>query len=194
MVSTMPCWLARFNALLLCWLAGMGLALAAEIEIHRADLVNEDNGGYSVEADFAFALSPRLEEAVMRGVPLHFVAEFELTRERWYWFDEKLAAASRSWRLSYHALTRQLRLSSGSFNLNFSSLEEALLSLRRLRHWQVLDKGTVSSGSRYDAALRLRLDLSLLPKPFQIEALASKDWNLSSGWQRWSWAAPEVTP
>lgn len=188
----MPCWLIRLNALLLCWLAGIGLALAAEIEIHRAALVNEDDAGYSVEADFSFALSSRLEEAVMRGVPLHFIAEFELTRERWYWFDEKLATASRSWRLSYHALTRQLRLSSGSLNFNFSTLEEALLSLRHLRHWRVLDKGGVSPGGRYEAALRLRLDLSLLPKPFQIEALASKDWNLSSDWRRWSWTAVEA--
>ena len=39
--------------------------------------------------EFDITFSPRLEEAVNRGVPLYFVVEFELARPRWYWFDEK---------------------------------------------------------------------------------------------------------
>lgn len=41
----------------------------------------------------------------------------------------------------------------------------------------------------YQAGLRMRLDLAQLPKPLQVNALASKDWNLDSEWYRWN-----VTP
>jgi hypothetical protein len=32
----------------------------------------------------------------------------------------------------------------------------------------------------------MRLDVTQLPKPFQINALASRDWNLASEWFRWT--------
>ncbi len=44
----------------------------------------------------------------------------------------------------------------------------------------------VTKGMRYDAAVRLRLDVNQLPKPFQVNALASREWTLSSDWYRWS--------
>jgi hypothetical protein len=41
----------------------------------------------------------------------------------------------------------------------------------------------------YQAAVRMRLDVSQLPKPFQITAFGSREWNLSSDWHRFA-----VTP
>ena len=41
-------------------------------------------------------------------------------------------------------------------------------------------------GGRYDAALRIKLDVDKLPKPFQIDALASREWQLASDWHRWT--------
>ena len=38
----------------------------------------------------------------------------------------------------------------------------------------------------YQAGLRMRLDPAQLPKPLQVNALASKDWNLDSEWYRWN--------
>ena len=38
----------------------------------------------------------------------------------------------------------------------------------------------------YQAAVRMRLDTSQLPKPFQVNAIASRDWTLTSDWHRWS--------
>ena len=49
--------------------------------------------GLVLDADFAFELTPRLAEVVANGVPLYFRVEFELTRRRWYWFDETAAVA-----------------------------------------------------------------------------------------------------
>lgn len=167
---------------------------AAEIEITNPAL-NVGDDGLIATADFAFELNPRLEEAVARGVSLYFLIEFEITRPRWYWLDEKTLSRSKTYQLSYHALTRQYRLSTGgSLHQSFSSLSEALRMLSRLRNWLVLDKvtdkGVLKIGETYQASLRMRLDTSQLPKPFQITALANRDWNLSSDWARWLYVMP----
>jgi hypothetical protein len=167
-------------------------AAAAEIDVRNVQLTPaEDNGnGYLLAADFAIDFSPRLEEAVSKGLTLHFIAEFELTRRRWYWLDEKVVRASQTWRLTYHALTRQYRLSTGGLPQSFASLDEALRVLSRLRNWQVIDRERLAPGESLDAALRLRLDTSQLPKPFQLEALSNRDWVLASDWKRWAFAVP----
>lgn len=169
------------------------LAVAAEIDIASPQLVAGDDG-YVLSADFRLELTPRLEEAVTKGVVLYFVAEFELTRERWYWLDEKLSTRSLTYRLSYHALTRQYRLSTGGLHQSFATLSEAVQVLARLRNWLVIERGDkVKPGETYDAALRLRLDVNQLPRPFQITALGNKDWNLASDWKVWQAVLPLLT-
>ncbi|MBI3376089.1 MAG: DUF4390 domain-containing protein [Betaproteobacteria bacterium] len=159
------------------------LVCADEIEVRdvRLDEVEE---GVVLSADFAFDFSPRLAHAVASGVPLYFLVEFELTRPRWYWFDEKAAARRQHVRLSYHAISRQYRLSTGALQQSFASVGEALAVLRRLRNWLVLERGMALSDADYQAEVRLRLDLSLLPKPFQVSALTSSELRLESGWRR----------
>jgi hypothetical protein len=141
----------------------------------------------------AIDFSPRLEEAVSKGLALHFLAEFELSRPRWYWFDEKVVKTHQTWRLTYHALTRQYRLSTGALHQSFSSLDEALRVLSRLRNWQVLAADRALPGESFDAALRMRLDTTQLPKPFQIEAISNRDWILSSDWKRWQFTVPTAS-
>ena len=171
-------------ALLLAALTSLP-AHAGEIEIRDSQLLmDEDN--YVLSADFTIDFNTRLEEAVTKGVVLYFVAEFELTRPRWYWLDEKVASRSQTFRLSYHALTRQYRLSTGVLHQSFETLDAALRQLSRLRNWTVLDKSAVKNDEPYLASLRLRLDLSQMPKTFQVTAIANKDWNLTSEWARWS--------
>ncbi len=159
--------------------------LAGDAEVREAQLALADDG-YAVSADFSFELRQRLEEAVTRGVPLFFAVDFELSRSRWYWLDEKLVSQSMSLQLSYHALTRQYRLSSGTLHQNFRTLDEAVAILSRLRHWTVFERGLVKPGETYQAAIRLRLDISQLPKPFQVTALANREWALATDWRRWS--------
>ncbi|MGE5472183.1 MAG: DUF4390 domain-containing protein [Bacteroidota bacterium] len=188
MIERLPRWL-----LLLALLPA--LAWAAEIEISAPQIAAGDDG-YVLSADFAFDLNPRLEETVTRGVVLYFVADFELSRPRWYWLDEKVVSRSQTYRLSYHALTRQYRLSTGALHQSFSTLSEALRMLSHLRNWVVIDKGdkTVKVGEPYQAALRLRLDITQLPRPFQISALGNKDWSLASDWKTWPVSLPPIVP
>jgi hypothetical protein len=167
------------------------LAWAAEIDISNPQISAGDDG-YVLSADFRLELNPRLEEAVTRGVVLYFVADFELTRARWYWLDERLASRSQTYRLSYHALTRQYRLSTGGLHQSFPSLSEATQVLSRLRNWTVVDKNekSVRPGDAYEASLRMRLDVTQLPRPFQISALGNKDWSLGSDWKTWAVSLP----
>ena len=58
--------------------------------------------------------------------------------------------------------------------------------ISRLRSWTVAEKGQLKQGEKYEAALRLRLDTSQLPKPFQLNVITSKEWSLASEWHRWS--------
>jgi hypothetical protein len=172
------------SLLLALALACSAPARAEEIEISHI-LLEANDEGYALDADFLIELNPRLEDAVNKGVAMYFEVEFELTRKRWYWFDEHPVSRQLMLRLSYHALTRQYRISRGALHQSFSSLSEALRVLSRVRSWQVLERAEVGAGTDYQAALRMRLDVTQLPKPFQVNALTSRDWNLASEWRRW---------
>lgn len=169
------------------------LAWTAEIDIANPQISAGDDG-YALSADFKFELNPRLEEAVTKGVVLYFVADFELARARWYWLDETLVSRSQTYRLSYHALTRQYRLSTGGLHQSFATLQEAVQVLSRLRNWLVADKNekSIRPGELVDASLRLRLDVTQLPRPFQITALGNKEWSLSSDRKTWRINLPQA--
>lgn len=152
----------------------------------RNAVIEATDDGYILQADFDVSFSPRLEEAVNRGVPLHFIVEFELSRPRWYWFDEKPIELSQTYRITYTPLLRQYRLSVGSVYQNFTRFDEVTRVLSRLRGWHVADKGALRKDTIYQARLRMRLDPTQLPKPFQVNAIASRDWTLASDWHRWT--------
>lgn len=185
-VSITRCWRSVLSAwLIACWL---GLAHAGSIEPTRAQLLPTEDG-YALSAEFDIDLGPRLEEAVSRGVPLHFNLEFTLTRARWYWADEHVTGRHLAYRLSYSALTRQYRLSLGSLHQNLDSLAEALRVLGRVGRLAVADRGALKPGENYTAALRLSLDRSQLPKPFQVDAIANRDWQVDAKILRWQFTA-----
>ncbi len=181
-----PAW----NALV-ALLVGAALALAATAA--RADLIQVKTGELRIEdgevlltADFDFTFNATLEEALQNGIPLYFVLEFDLVRARWYWFDEKVAQASITYRVSYTALTRQYRVSSGLLAQAFNTIEEVQRYVGRVTSRPVAAASALAKDTRYDAAVRLRLDINQLPKPFQVNALASREWTLASDWYRWS--------
>jgi hypothetical protein len=164
-----------------------------EIDVGDAKLRAVEDG-LMLDADFDFELSPRLAEVVAGGVPLYFRVDFELTRRRWYWFDETAAASRLQLRLSYHALSRQYRLSTGLLQQSFASLDEALSVLKHLRNWLVVDRTVTFSDADYEAAVRMRLDATMLPKPFQLSALTSRDLQLESHWKRFIVHSPRQLP
>jgi hypothetical protein len=180
-------------------LLAAGAARADTIEV-RDVVLRAVEEGLVLDADFEFELTPRLAEVVANGVPLYFRVEFELTRSRWYWFNERAASRILQMRLSYHALSRHYRLSAGMqperfmLQQNFATLEDALKVLKRVRSWLVVDRAAGLSRADYDAAVRMRLDTTLLPKPFQLSALTSRELHLESPWKRFVLRSPQQVP
>jgi len=168
-------------------------ASSADIEVLETRLHAVDEG-IALDANFEFELSPRLADVVANGVPLYFRVEFELTRPRWYWFDERAAARELQLRLSYHALSRQYRLSTGLLQQHFPTLEEALNVLKRVRNWVVVERTVGFADADYEAAVRMRLDTTLLPRPFQLSALTSRELHLESAWKRFTVRSPQQLP
>lgn len=188
------CWRKRLErtTLLVLGLLWFAVAQAGGIEPKSATL-NPDERGYAVTAEFAIQIGPRLEEAVSKGVPLHFRFEIQIKRKRWYWIDEHVAGRVLKYRLSYQALTRQYRLSLGNLHQNHDSLDEAIQALGRVARLHVADKSVLPAGEPLTAAVRLSLDHTQLPKPLQVDALADRDWQVDAGILTWQFTPQAET-
>jgi hypothetical protein len=160
-------------------------AHADTIPVKYAEIA-ADEDAYVLNAEFELAINRTLEEALQRGVPLYFVLEFELSRPRWWWVDDKVATMSTQYRVSFNALTQTYRVSSGLLGQTLDTLQDVERLLSRVTARPVAKLGELAKGDTYEAAVRLRLDVNQLPKPFQVNALASRDWSLTSDWHRWS--------
>ena len=180
-------WLARLAAsvLLLFTLAAVR-ADTAEVTMLRFDRSDE---GLLLSVNVSFDLPPVIEDALAKGIPMYFVAEAALLRDRWYWTDKHVTTASRHMRLSYQPLTRRWRLvtsnapigSSGlALGQNFDSRDEALAAIQRISHWKIADPSDIDPESRYNVDFRFRLDVSQLPRPIQIGAVGHSDWSISA--------------
>lgn len=185
---------------LLCLASGfVSTALAGSIEPQRASISPGDEN-YTLAAEFNIDLGHRLEDVVGHGIPLYFELEAVLERPRKYWSNEHIATRNLTYRLSYHSLTRQYRLaqvsqvSSGSLYQNFSSLADALRVLSRINALPIAERRAITPGETYLASLRLSLDRSQLPKPFQLDAMTDRNWDVAAKTLRWQFAAPIATP
>jgi hypothetical protein len=179
----------QFLFLFMMVLSVFSTAVSAEgIKIKSFELEKADND-WLLNATFQIELSPGLEDAVQKGVVLYFQTEFDLTRSRWYWFDEKSVLVQRQTRLSYQPLTQQYRIASEGFTFSAKTISEALQAVGSIGGWRVMDNTQLDPSKSYTAALRMTLDLTKLPKPFQVNALNNRDWNVSSDWYRFPFSS-----
>lgn len=178
-------------AMLSCLLCWQPAAYAGSIDIAYARIEPGDDG-YRLAASFKFELSRELENVITNGIPLYFVTEVEITRPRWYWFDQKTVTNERSVRISYNVITRQYRASvNGSFAQNYKNLNDALSLIRSPSRWLVAEKSSLDYDTTYNVGVRIYLDTDQLPKPFQFNALNNSDWRLSSDWKHLTFRANE---
>jgi hypothetical protein len=157
----------------------------AETRMRSGEIVRGDTG-YVLNADIELDLNPRLLDAVSRGISLYFTTELVIERPRWYWLNKAVVERSLDYRLYYHAITRSYRLSVGSIHQSFDDLESAVRTMTRIRNWHVADFDVLEAGVSHEVAIRFRLDTSQLPKPFQVTAIGSSDWNVGTEWLRWT--------
>lgn len=163
-------------ALLITLLLAAGSAQAQSVELKSLKLERRD-AELTLEFNARLSLSPAIEDALQRGVPMYFAANTVVYRNRWYWRDERITRVSRNWRLAYQPLTGGWRVSLvGGLSQGYVTLAEALASLSRVSGWRLLDGEKLEPGERYYVDFSFRLDNSQLPQPMQIDL--GGDWRL----------------
>lgn len=171
------------------WLMAAGGAVHADgAEITQLRLERTEEG-VLLSASVQFELPPVVEDALQKGIPMFFVADAVLLRDRWYWYDKQVVEVSRHMRLSYQPLTRRWRVQVShqpigntglALGQTFDTRDEALAVLARISGWKIAEPSEIDNEARYSVEFRWRLDVSQLPRPFQIGAVGQSDWNLSA--------------
>ncbi len=190
------CWKnARINRLAACLAACLLLAMPAmaadpeavsdvtELRLERSP------EGLVLFANVRLELPNAVEDALNKGIAMVFLAEADVVRQRWYWTDKKVATAQRHMRLAFQPLTRRWRLNVASgpmtsnslglaLNLNFDSLSEAMATMLRISSWKIADAGVIETNATLRVEFRFGLDMTQLPRPFQIGAFGQADWRV----------------
>lgn len=124
-----------------------------------------------------FQLAPAVEDALQKGVPLFFVAQAEVFRDRWYWRDKEVNSVTRTWRLAYQPLTRKYRVTFGGLSQHYDNLPDALGSVSRTVNWKLADVAQLDDGRHY-VEFSYQLDTTQMPRPMQIGIGGQPDWTL----------------
>lgn len=186
------------RALLVCVFWGAGFVLPAhaqssansQVEVSELRLERSE-GALLLQSTLRLDLSSSIEDALQKGMPIYFVTEVELMRDRWYWYDKKVGHATRHYRLAYQPLTRKWRLNvsrdpigavglASSLSQTFETLPEALSAIRRTVNWKLADLSDLDIDNKLTLSFKFRLDVSQLPRPFQMMAGSQAEWNLSA--------------
>ncbi len=200
MASITRCWRkarAELSALIVCALLWGAASLHAQpvpVEIRQLEL-QRNAEAVELNASLQFELPGPVKDALLKGLPVIFVAEAEIYRERWYWLDKRVGVAQRQMRLVYQPLTRRWRLSIGSgpgrpgesgaaLGQVFDSLDEAMALVRRIAGWRIAEFSELETGSRHRLDFSFRLDTAQLPRPLQIGTLGESDWVLAASTSR----------
>jgi hypothetical protein len=174
-------------AVLLMWAGLLGLARASA-ELQEVS-VQRTADGLSLSASILVDLPPSVEDALLKSVPLYFVMQTEVLRERWYWSDKRLASRARTYRLAYQPLTRQWRVSVAAgagpggtlqyaLHQNHATLSKALAAISRVAGWDVAESAQVDGEKGLLLDFRFWLDPALLPRPFQLGVNTRNDWGV----------------
>jgi uncharacterized protein DUF4390 len=163
------------------WLAGAaGAAVseAAEAELTTFE-VSRDEDGLFLNYAVNFDLGKGPDDALVRAVPLFFVAESEVFRDRWYWRDRRVAHTTRVWKIVFQPLTSTYRVTTvGGLSQNYPTRDEAIVAISRSARWKIAEAGQIDDGHHY-LEFNYRLDINLLPRPMQIGISGQPDWQLS---------------
>lgn len=204
MDSFMPCsnaasmpkhvtdWFGQLWVMLVLCL-GMSLVAHAEttsVLVNDFTIERDEEGGY-INANLAFELPASLEDALVRGMPITFLLQAEVMRERWYWYDKRASVVERYVRVSYQPLSRRWRvhqsaqpiLSSGlgvSLGNSHDSLKDALQAIQKINRWKFAEPSVLRADAKQRLDFRFSLDLTQLPQALQFGNLTSNDWALEA--------------
>lgn len=151
--------------------------------------IQRDGEDVLLTSNLNWALPELVQDALLKGIPVHFIAEAQMLRERWYWSDQEILHAERYLRLSYQPLTRRWRLYTGNqpfegqglgvaLSSTFETWAAAIQAMQRIVRWRIGPVAALPASGSAFLQLRFRIDLSHFPRPLQIGALGRSDWNL----------------
>lgn len=174
-----------------CVVTALCLITAAHADPAEITQLQFERGddGLLLSANVSFDLPASVDDALMKGIPMVFLAEAVLLRDRWYWADKNIATTSRYMRVSYQPLTRRWRLvisntpignTGVALSQGFDSRDEALAAIQRISHWRIADLADIDPDAKYNVDFRFRLDVSQLPRPFQIGVVGHSDWSIAA--------------
>jgi hypothetical protein len=176
---------------MLFFLGGWWLLTATTLranELEQLSLERTEEGLF-LSSVLRLELAPAMESALERAVPIYFVVQADVFKERWYWADKKLVSTSRTYRLAYQPLTRRWRVSVSSgvgpatglqyaLHQNFETLTQAVAAITRASRWKIMEAERLDGDSGYYMLYQFKLDLALLPKPFQLGITAQPEWHI----------------
>ena len=191
----------RFDliGLLVCigFVWGMPGVARADAPVAEISLLKLEREADSVllTATVKFELPSVVQDALLKGVPLFFVAEADILQDRWYWSHKKVVSVERHMRLAFQPLTRRWRVNVASglitnaglgmaLNQNFDNLHDALAAVQRISRWGIAEASDVNFDQRHFVDFRFRLDVQQLPRPLQIGTLGQTDWAISASIRR----------
>ena len=175
-------------------LSGVAGQSASAAELTQLKVERAEDGIY-LSALVQFDLPPVVEDALLKGIPLFFVAEADFYQARWYWTDRRTSRATRTLRLAFQPLTRRWRVNiyngpANSVNTsiglrstlgqNYDTLADALNTLQRFSRWKIAEGADIEPDTIYKFEFRFNLDLAQLPRPFQIGVVGQKEWAVSA--------------
>lgn len=180
MVFFMRCWKKSnfiFLVVLTTLIAAFASAGSNHAHIKSAEMQLRDDVWY-LQADLDVQFGRALEEALSKGIELTFMYEFQIVKPQKYWFDDEVLTERKLVMLSYHALTKQYLLQRGAHQKTFENVNEARRDLAQVRDWELASRSVLEKGESYQAALKMHLDQSKLPKALQVDAWGESDWAL----------------
>ena len=176
----------------LCLVLGLMLAGVAQadtpVELQALKVERQDAAIY-MSGTWQFEMPSALEDALLKGITLYFVTEVDISQERWYVYNQRVAHAERHVRLFYQPLTRRWRvnISPQAFNVSglgvslgqsYDTAEDALSAVRRIVQWRIANAGELNPDAKQTININFKLDLKQLPRPLQIGAAGQSDWNI----------------
>jgi hypothetical protein len=158
------------------------------VELQALKLERDESALY-MSGNWRFDLPTALEDALLKGITLYFVTEVDISQERWYVYNQRVAHAERHVRLFYQPLTRRWRVNispqpfnvSGlgmSFGQSYDTSEEAIGAVRRIAQWRIANAAEYNPDAKQTISINFKLDLKQLPRPLQIGAAGQSDWNI----------------
>lgn len=155
---------------------------AASASVNRIDPV-VINGQLRLDLDISLQLNAVMQQALSRGVPLYFALDLEIEEPRWWWLNKTIVDTSLERRLSYNALTRSWRVSTGDLSIPAASYDDAIEVLKRVRDWPIVLSDRFEPDQRYLGRVRIRLDSEQLARPLQMDSVNRTSFTLISPWK-----------